>query len=231
MRRYVALGLLAALLAAAAIASLMTNASPRRAELRVLNATVTSITPTGLMIEGVEGELTARGKWIVVADAVRLCNWSVASGYIGEGHALMAMAAIEEGNSTRYVLLALKQGGVTLFRPLLLKHAALAHKHVRTYVSLRGELVSKGGNYMVLERAGRRVLALVRGRWIKAGAGEVTWGDVQGDFKPGDEVRVFCHHVLVFKPWFSKIFGIDALIWGYSGAIIDLTSGTTISRA
>jgi len=40
-----------------------------------------------------------------------------------------------------------------------------------------------------------------------------------------DIIRFFCHNVLIMKQEFAERFGINAIIWGYSGAIIDLTSG------
>lgn len=232
MRGYVAIGLLAVLLAAAAVSMVVGSPTGRAdARLEVFNATITSVTSTGIVVEGVEGELVARGRWVVVADVVKLCNWSVASSYVGEGAALVAAVAVRRDNSTTYVLVALRQGDVALLRPLLLRRAALAHRHTRIYMSVKGVLTSKGGNYMVLERGGRRVLAVVRGEWIKAGAGTVTWSDIQGEFRVGDEVRIFCHHVLLVRPRLSRILGFNAIVWGYSGAIIDLSSGTTLSRA
>lgn len=118
-----------------------------------------------------------------------------------------------------------------MFRPILLKVYAAGHKHTKTYMGPRGELVDKGKNYMVLENDGRRVIASTRGKWIKAGGGEVTWSDVADEFHVGDTVRLFCHNILAMRKEFSDVFGIDGFIWGYSGAIIDLTSGTALSRA
>ena len=104
------------------------------------------------------------------------------------------------------------------------------HRHTKTYMGPRGELVEKGKNYMILEKDGRRVIASTRGKWIKAGGGEVTWSDVADEFHVGDTVRLFCHNILAMRKEFSDVFGIDVFIWGYSGAIIDLTSGTALSR-
>ena len=83
---------------------------------------------------------------------------------------------------------------------------------------------------MILERDGHRVIALANGKWIEAGEEEVTWADVRDEFKPGDQIRLFYHDIAVFNEKFENLTGIKALIWSYSGAILDLTSGTTLSR-
>jgi len=200
--------------------------------LAVFNATITSVTESSVVVESEEysGELMAEGRWLIIVDSVKLCNWSEARGYVDEGGALIVMAVMEKGNETAHVLLGLRQEDIMLFRPILLRHAVHKRHHTRTYMSVRGVIASKGENFILLERGKAKALAIVKGKWLKAGDGEVEWSDVESEFRVGDVVRIFCHNVLVLKPWFARAFNIRAVVWGYSGAIIDLTSGTTLSR-
>ena len=203
--------------------------------LDVLETKIVSINNSSITIVGEDGEevsLSAIGKWIIISEEIiPATNWTDAMNYVDEGEATVVMGTMARGNETHYICLGLKQGDVMMFKPILLKIYAAHYKHTKTYMGPRGELVDKGKNYMILERDGRKVIASTRGKWIKAGGGEVTWSDVADEFHVGDTVRLFCHNILVMRKEFSDIFGIDAFIWGYSGAIIDLTSGVALSRA
>ena len=200
----------------------------------VFKAAVVSVTNSSITVvrEEASEELAARGRWLLLSgDAVKVALWDEAKAYIGEGEALMVAASIDRGNRTISVLLGLKQGDVVLARPALLKRWARRHVRTKSYIGVRGEIVQKGSNYLLIQRNGRKGLVIVGGRWLKAGEGEVEWSDVAEEFRVGDTIRVFCHNVLLMNREFSEVFGIDAVIWGYSGAIVDLTSGVTVSRA
>ena len=189
------------------------------------NSTITVVNESGESLS-----LFARGRWILISDEVKAMPWIEAMNYVERGDALIVMTTLRKGNVTRDILLGIKQGDVILVRPSLLRHCAKGHRHSSTYLSFRGEVVDTGENYMILERNGNAVLALANGEWVKAGGETVTWKDVSDEFRPGDEVRLFYHNIVVMNDDFAENFGIKGFIWGYSGAIIDLTSGTTLSR-
>ncbi len=189
------------------------------------NSTITVTTESGESME-----LFAAGKWILISDEVERLAWTEARSYLEKGNALIVMTTLSKGNVSKNVLLGVKQNDIILVRPILIKHYVKAHRHAATYLSFRGTLADKGENYMILERGGAKILAITNGDWIKAGGGEVTWKDVSNEFQPGDEIRLFYHNLVIMKSEFAENFGINGFIWGYSGAIIDLTSGTTLSR-
>ena len=198
-----------------------------------LHVTVDSIDNSTITVVNESGEslsLFARGRWILISEEVRAMPWIEAMNYVEGGDAVIVMTTIGKGNVTRDILLGIKQGDVILVRPSLLRHCAKGHRHSSTYLSFRGEVADTGENYMMLERNGNAVLALANGERVKAGGEVVTWKDVSDEFRPGDEVRLFCHNIVVMNDDFAENFGIRGFIWGYSGAIIDLTSGTTLSR-
>jgi len=213
---------------------MMAKPSEAVKSLDVLETKIVSVDNSSITVIGEDDEeisLLAKGKWIIISDEIiPKTRWIDAMSYVKESEAVV-MATITRGNETHYICLGLKQGEIMMFRPILLKIYAAGHKHTKTYMGPRGELVDKGKNYMILEKDGRRVIASTRGKWIKAGGGEVTWSDVADEFHVGDTVRLFCHNILAMRKEFSDVFGIDGFIWGYSGAIIDLTSGTALSRA
>ena len=214
---------------------MMAKPSEAVKSLDVLETKIVSVDNSSITVIGEDDEeisLLAKGKWIIISDEIiPKTEWIDAMSYVKESEAVVVMATITRGNETHYICLGLKQGEVMMFKPILLKVYAAGHKHTKTYMGPRGELVDKGKNYMILENDGRRVIASTRGKWIKAGGGEVTWSDVADEFHVGDTVRLFCHSILAMRKEFSDVFGIDGFIWGYSGAIIDLTSGTALSRA
>ena len=198
-----------------------------------LTASINSIDNSTITVTTESGEsmkLFAAGKWILISDEVERLAWTEVRSYLEKGNALIVMATLSKGNVSKNVLLGVKQNDIILVRPILIKHYVKAHKHTATYLSFRGTLADKGENYMILERGGAKILAITNGDWIKAGGGEVTWKDVSNEFQPGDEIRLFYHNLVVMKSEFTENFGINGFIWGYSGAIIDLTSGTTLSR-
>ncbi|MCD6125624.1 MAG: hypothetical protein J7J19_01290 [Thaumarchaeota archaeon] len=204
-------------------------------KLDVLETVITSVDNSSITIVGDGGEeirLLAMGRWLIISEEIiPNTNWADAMSYVENGEATVVMGVVTRGNETHHICLGLKQGELIMFRPILLRIYAAGHRHTKTYMGPRGELVAKGENYMILERDSRRVIAVTGGRWIKAGGGEVTWSNVADEFHVGDTVRLFCHNILVMRKEFSDVFGIDAFIWGYSGAIIDLTSGAALSRA
>jgi len=198
-----------------------------------LTASISSIDNSTVTITSESGEsmkLFAAGKWILISDKVERLAWTAARSHLEKGNALIAMTTLSKGNVSKNVLLGIEQNDIILLRPILIKHYVKAHRHAATYLSFRGTLAGKGENYMILERDGAKILAITNGDWIKAGGGEVTWKDVSNEFQPGDEIRLFYHNLVVMKSEFAEDFGINGFIWGYSGAIIDLTSGTTLSR-
>jgi len=204
-------------------------------KVKLFEGTITAITDTAITVEAEEfsGNLIAIGKWIYVYEGViGIAEWARVKNYVEEGRALIAMASITKGNKTLDVLLGLKQENLVLVRPILIRYYTEKHYHTKAYIGIYGKIVSKGGNFLLIENKGIRGLVVVdaESTWYKAGYGLVTWKDVADEFKVGDLIRIFCHNVLILKEEFAERFGFNAVIWGYSGAIIDLTSGTAISR-
>ena len=203
---------------------------------KIVKATVVSINNSTVTatIEGETLDLFARGPWLIITgELVEKAWWKKAKDYVKEGEALIAMSTVTRENKTFNVLLGLKQDDIILVKPILLRCEAKRHLHTNRYLSVKGEIVDKGNNYLLIERNESKGLVIIgsKSKWIKAGSGEVTWEEVANEFKAGDTIRIFCHHILVMKEEFAEAFGINTFIWGYSGAIINLTSGTTISKA
>jgi len=196
----------------------------------VVITSVDNSTITILRNSGEEMKLLARGRWIMISDEVRELPWIEAKDYVKEGKAQAIILARNVENETKGILLGLRQDELTIFRPMLAKACAKRHRHTPIYLSFRGEIEKLGENYMILRRGDWRILALTRGNWTKAGDGEVEWREVSSEFNQGDRVRLFYHNLMIMNKFFAENLGIRGFIWGYSGAIIDLTSGTTLSR-
>lgn len=202
--------------------------------LEKLKTEITAVDDSSITVIGSDGQLLnlfAKGRWIILSEDFLLRTWwNNASNYVGKGEALLFIGYLRRENGARALALGIKQGEVILLRPVMLRLYAKNYRHTGTYMGSRGKLVEKGENYMVLEVDGRRMLAVMNGVWVKAGGGEARWSDVSDEFRVGDTVRLFCHNILIMYEDFSETFGIDGFIWGYSGAVIDLTSGITLSR-
>lgn len=199
-------------------------------EVKIFRGTIVSVTNTSVVVEGDEfsGELIARGMWIGVNESfIGRGSWIKVMGKVETKDSLIAMVSVEKNERTFNILLGLEQDGLTILRPRLFKVF-----HTKNYFAIYGEIISKGTNYMVIKNHDRKVVVVINpdSTWYKAGQGVVTWSEVSGEFKPGDVIRVFYHNILVLRKNFRDSFGINAILWGYSGAIIDLTSGTSLVR-
>lgn len=204
-----------------------------RKAITVEEVVVTSINNSTITIleeSGAEMKLLAKGIWVVIADRAERLPWIEAMNLVREGKAKAIILTRNAENGTKGILLGLKQDETVFFRPILAKTCARGHRRASIYLSFRGEVEKIGENYMILKRRNQIILALTRGNWTKAGDGEVGWRDVSSEFNQEDEVRLFYHNLVVMNNLFAENLGIRGFIWGYSGAIIDLTSGTTLSR-
>lgn len=204
--------------------------------IKIVEAVVVSTDNSNLIVMAGEEtlELFAKGRWLVITnELIDRALWAGAKNYVVEGDALVAISSAKKEGETLNLVLGLAQGDTVLLRPILLKREAKRYVHTSNYVSVGGRIVDKGKNYLVIERSGFKGLVAIgsESKWVKAGGGEVTWSEASGEFEVGDDVRIFCHNVLIMKEEFAGNFGISAFVWGYSGAIINLTSGTTLSRA
>ena len=203
-------------------------------KVKVFNATIVNITDTYIYVESeaYTGKLIAKGKWIYIANAFGRGNWAEVKDLVNKGEALIIMASIHRKNKTYHILLGLKEDSVILIRPILMRHMTQKHLHTKTYMGVYATILDNKDNYMIVNRSGHKILVLINpeSRWYKAGYGVVTWSEVRSEFKSGDMIRIFCHNILIIKEGYAKYLGFKALIWGYSGAIIDLTSGTAITR-
>ena len=206
-----------------------------RLEVKTFEGRITSIGERAISVESDEftGELIAVGKWLFISsEDAGVYSWSDVKQYVSEGDALIVMTTISRENKTLNVLLALKQEGVILVRPIMLRYYARGYKHTKLYMGIYCKVVGRRGPYLMVERNGFTGLLMAdpSGKWYKAGYGEVTWSEVVNKFKDGDLIRVFCHNILVMKEEFNEKFGISFIVWSYSGSIIDLTSGVAITK-
>ena len=204
-------------------------------EVKAFEGRVTSIGERSIVVEDDEfiGELIAIGKWLLISsEDAGVYSWSDVKGYVNEGDAFIVMVVVSRGNKTFNILLALKQSNTILIRPIALRYYAKGHKHTRLYMSIYCKVVGRRGPYLVIEKNGVTGLLMAdpNSKWYKAGHEETTWSGIVNEFKEGDLIRVFYHNVLVFKDEFREKFGIGFVIWSYSGAIIDLTTGLAITK-
>ncbi|OYT29500.1 MAG: hypothetical protein B6U95_02340 [Thermofilum sp. ex4484_82] len=171
-------------------------------KIKVFNGTVTSITNTSIAVRSGEfsGELIAVGKWLLVARSD-----------VGVYHWAKTMDTF-------------------LARLALVKYSKHEWKHGTFEFSCK--LVEKRGYSLIIEKKEFKALVAINpnGKWYRAGQGEVLWKDVINEFNPGDMLWLCTHNILVFKTGFAEIFGINAIIWGFSGAIIDLDTGIALAK-
>ena len=199
----------------------------------IVDATIISVNNSTVTvnINGETLDLLAKGGWLIVTSKIvdKGC-WGKAKDYVTTGDALIAYSTIVKDDETFNVLAGLKQDENLLFRFAYLKHEAKVYKHTCKYLSVKGQIVDKGDNYLIIEKNGLKGLVVTGGEWFKAGYGEVTWEDVADEFNVNDEIRIFCHNILIMNENFAKTFGIDGFVWGYSGAIINLSNGVALSK-
>ncbi len=201
-----------------------------RDRVRVLEVTVSSVTNSSVVAEEV-GELFARGKWLVVSEAYTgLCPWLKAKEFVKPGKATAVVAVVARGNRTAAVLLGLRQGNCSLVRPILLRRSAAKHRHGTMEGACK--LVAKLGASLLVERGKLRALVLMNpeGKWRRAGSGDVRWKDIVGELNVGDTLWICFHNIVVLRPKFAEVFGFNAVIWGFSGAIIDLDTGLALAK-
>ncbi len=202
-------------------------------KIRVLNGTITSIANTTIVVKSGEfsGELIASGKWLLVTQSdVGTYHWMETMEYVREGDALIVMASVSRDNETLNALLGLRQGDTFIVRPTLVKY--FTHERRHGTFEFTCKLVEKRGYSFIIEKKGFKALVFINpeGRWYRAGQGEVLWKDVVDEFNLGDTLWLCTHNILVFKSEFAEIFGINAVIWGFSGAIIDLDTGIALAK-
>jgi len=204
-------------------------------KVKVFEGTITLVSNDSVTVESEEfsGQLFAKGRWFFIdGNYVGIKFWIKVYGYVEEGEALIVMASISKDNKTFNLLLGLKQEDLTLLRPIILKHSIRKHAHTNNYFGIYGTILYKGNNYLLISNGEYKAVVVIgeNSTWYKAGYGLVTWKEVRSEFNDGDRIRVFCHNILILNKELSKYFGFNAIIWGYSGAIIDLTSGVSITR-
>jgi len=202
---------------------------------RIFNGTITSITNSNITIESdvFSGTLSTNGGWIYIdSELIKRGDWSSVYGQLSEGDAFIAMLSIEKGDRSLNILLGLKQNDILVFRARVLNRYTSRWMHTRNYFGIYGKIVYKGENYMAINKHGHNILVIVgqETEWYKAGYGVVKWSDVRDEFNEGDTVRIFYHNILILNNRLAEYLGFKAIIWGYSGSIIDLDSGTALMR-
>lgn len=163
-------------------------------------------------------------------DEVGVYYWTRVKEYVEEDSALIVMVSISKGNKTFNVLLGLRQGGVFIIRPILIKRSV--HKWKHGTFEFTCKLIGKRGYSLMVEKRGFRALVLINpeGKWYKAGYGEVSWKDVMNEFNVGDSLWLCTHNILILRKRFAEVFEISAIIWGFSGAIINLDTGVALAK-
>jgi len=204
-------------------------------KVKVFEGIITLISNDSITVESEEfsGQLLAKGRWFFIDGSyIGIKSWVKVYCYIEEGEALIVMASISKDDKTINLLLGLKQEDLALLRPIILKQSIRKYAHTKNYFGIYGTILYKGNNYLLINNRGYRAIVAIseNSTWYKAGDGLVTWEEVRGEFNDGDRIRVFCHNILILNKELSKYFGFNAIIWGYSGAIIDLTSGVSITK-
>ena len=206
---------------------------------RFLSVNVTEVGDSYVAVESdaLSGKLVALGTWLYVhgAEAGR-ARWAEIKDRVSTGPAVAAVVEVERGDKRVLVLAGLRQGeigeGLLIVRPWLLRRCAERLLSTRHYLGIYANVTVSTSHYMLVEtRAGAALAILQPGsKWYVAGRGEATWSEVAGEFRKGDLIRIFCHNVLILSDEFAEHMGFKALIWGYSGAIINLTTGTTVCK-
>lgn len=198
-----------------------------------LNATITKVDNRTITIRSDNStfEAVAAGRWLLVSESeVGLQPWALAKEYIDEGDASALIANVSWRGEEVMVLLCLKQGDVLVIRPLTLKHYTRVHRHGNFEFTCR--LVEKMGSSLIVEKRGLKALVLLDpdGLWYRAGYGDVEWRDVVDQLSVSDTLWLCTHNILVLKGELADMLGFNALIWGFSGAIMDLTNGLALAK-
>lgn len=202
---------------------------------RIFNGTITSITSSNITIESdvFSGTLSTNGSWIYIdREIIKRGEWGGVYGQLSEGDAFIAMLSIEKDGRSLGILLGLKQNDILVFRTRILNHYTSRWMHTRNYFGIYGKIVYKGENYIAINKDGRKILVIVgqETEWYKAGYGVVKWSEVRDEFNEGDTVRIFYHNILILDNRLAEYLGFKAILWGYSGSIIDLDSGTALMK-
>ncbi|MCD6509396.1 MAG: hypothetical protein J7L11_03275 [Thermoprotei archaeon] len=188
-------------------------------------ATITNST-IAVIKNNITIRLIAKGRWVLITDsAVNITTWTNAMGYISEGNAVVVAVNVPRGNGTLRVLIGLKQNRTILMRPILIRH--LIQRSIHDEKEFTCTLLAKGDKLILVEARGIRMLAVIGGRWYKAGESETTWSNVSDEFRIGDRLWLCCERFLVLKPNFANL---RIIVWGFSGAIIDIDSGTALLK-
>ncbi len=199
--------------------------------IKVFKATIAEVTNNTITIQvnNTSIRLLSLGKWIIVSDGiVDFCKWNKIKGYVKQSEALVVVLTVRRMNKTLSILLGLRQENLTLFRPQLLKFAIYKRRHGTFEFACK--LLAKGNSLILIEARKFKFITVVKGKWIKAGDGIVSWSDVVNEFNVGDRLWICCHNIVVFKPKFIRIFGVHGLIYGFSGALIDIDSGIALVK-
>ncbi|RLE56053.1 MAG: hypothetical protein DRJ40_06495 [Thermoprotei archaeon] len=197
------------------------------------NVTIIEITENYIVVTYGEQvlNLTTRGMWLAISseNIVSAIPWSKAMEYVREGQAVVEGVVVKGVNATRSILLALKQGSTVLLRLRYLRH--LVKKVVHDEKETTYRLLAKGDRFILVEKSirGRKVkfLAHVGGRWYRAGYGFVNWTDVVDEFNIGDRLWMCAEGYAILRP---NIAGIRVIIFGFSGAIVDLNTGVALVK-
>ncbi len=176
--------------------------------------------------------VSAEGNWIYIGEGVGRANWTTIKDFIPRGRAKILVLNTFGEETSDAILLALKTEHLIMVRIGLMRRAVKVHRYSFDYQSLYGKIVKVGENYIILKRGEIKILVVIPedSIWFRAGSGKDRWINYREVFSEGDILRIFFHDRVVFKDRFAKFTGLKVVIWGYSGAIIDLTNGETLVR-
>ncbi len=201
-----------------------------RSKIRFFKANITLIADS-YIIANDSIKLITGGRWLVISNNLTAIQyWSKVKSYIDDGLALLIIASITRNGRAYNVLLGLRQNSKVLLRPALIKCCKL--KYLHGAVEFTCKLIGRRGFSLLVEKKGFKALILLNpnGKWRRAGNGDVYWRDVVNEFNIGDTLWICTHNILILKPVLAKFTGVNALIWGFSGAIIDLSNGLALAK-
>jgi len=205
-----------------------------RSRIGVFQVIITNVSDIGIEVtsSNYNGTLLAKGPWLYISDRIGKGFWDSVKDMVQEEEAKVLVVVFERNGTRIPVLAALKQDDLILVRPHLVRRSVAGERHTRTYQSLYARVVRVGENYMVIEREGHKILMRIpeNSTWFVAGGEVKTWAELKENFSEGDVIRVFYHNIVVFRSGFEEFTELKGFLWGYSGAIIDLSNGFTITR-
>ena len=148
-------------------------------------------------------------------------NWSDAKNLFSIGDMVkITVAGFKRGNRIIPIALRISKDDFALVRQRLLLYARGKGRNI----AFKATLQYIGDKYIVLTRNTSKIVAIVTGKWIKAGNGEVDWSQVKNEFKPGDTIWIYGKTIILRK----TVENIRAIILPQT--LIDIDNGVSLIK-